>query len=54
MIDAMSVCRDSVHPSEDPREHWSALELKKVASDDDIPKDGKITHFPVKKNDKKK
>ncbi|KAL1584160.1 hypothetical protein WHR41_07281 [Cladosporium halotolerans] len=53
--DTREICsRDSVHPSTDPRQYYSALELKKVAPDDDIPKDGKITHFLVKDTQTKK
>lgn len=42
--------RDSEHPSKaDQRLHWSALEMPEVAKDDDVPTDGKVTHFKAVK-----
>lgn len=41
--------RESQHTSSDPRDHYTGVQLREVAADDNIPTDGKSSHFVAKK-----
>ncbi|KAK1086661.1 hypothetical protein LTR33_001461 [Friedmanniomyces endolithicus] len=41
--------RESKHTSSDPRDHYTGVQLREVAPDDNVPTDGKSSHFEAKK-----